>query len=191
MKRIVLLVTFLVVMALCASAQTYIDFHQLPPAGAPTLMPDYYPEGANLYWDNFYYVTPGLWTDAGPGFWVDPATHHNTVAFMGGPLCSLALPCTGSIKLIPRAGALSTFTPVSISMTAGWTTNKVTVRAYNNSKFVGTVTWQLTNKPQAFVFPVTWKNVTQLVFAPDFNLSPVVKGNAGSMVIYSFVLMIH
>ena len=111
MKRIVLLISFIAMVGLCAGAQSYIDFHQMPTAATPTVMPDYYPEKSGLNWDNFYYVTPGLWRDAGPGFWVDPAKQHNTVAFLGGPLCTLAVPCDGSIKLAPRPGAMTTFTP--------------------------------------------------------------------------------
>jgi len=192
MKRIVLLISFLAVLGLCASAQTYIDFHQMPLAKTPTLMPDFYPEGMNLYWDNFYYVTPGLWSGAGQGFWVDPATQHNTVAFIGGPLCTLDIPCNGSIKIsqIMMHPGNQTFTPMSISMSAGWVPNTVTVTAYNNSTFVGRVTWKLTTKPQTFSFPAAW-NVTQLVFTPDIAISNAVHPQAGSMVIYTFILMEH
>src|SRR5215472_15485081 len=153
MKRILLLLSIILSLALCASAQTYIDFHQMPIAKAPSPMPDYYPEGTHLLWDNFYYVTPGLWKEAGRGFWVDPATHHNTVAFIGGPMCTLALPCYGSIKLgQPISPTAQTFTPVSITLTAGWTANKLTVMGYNNGKFVGSLVWNLTTTPKTYTF---------------------------------------
>ena len=192
MRRIVLLIAFVAAMALCASAQTYIDFQQMPMVETPTLMPDFYPEGMNLYWNNFYYVTPGLWTGAGPGFWVDPGMQHNTVAFIGGPTCGSKVPCVGSIKLTPivLAPLNRTFTPVSISLSAGWLPNRVTVMAYNNSRFVGSVVWNLGTAPQTFTFPTAW-NVTQLVFTPDFiNMNPVNQGSA-SMVVYNFTLITH
>lgn len=186
------LLLVLMAAAINASAQTYIDFHQMPVAKAPSPMPDYYPEGTNLYWDNFYYVTPGLWKQAGAGFWVDPVSHHNTVAFIGGPMCSLAVPCYGSIKLgqlmtMPNA---QTFTPVSMSLAAGWTSNNVIVTAYNNGNFVGSLVWKLTTEPKTFAFPNTWR-VTQLVFIPEINPSNAVNPKPGSMVIYSLILIKH
>jgi len=187
------LTLLLVIMAMAAnaSAQAYIDFHQLPMTKAPSPMPDSYPAGVNLYWDNFYYVTAGLWKDAGPGFWVDPATQHNTVAFIGGPLCALATPCSGSIKLnhLPATPHAKPFTPISISMAAGWLPNNVIVTAYDSSTFVGSTVWELTTEPKTFPFPATWKNVTQLVFTPEFSPTNAVYPKAGSMVIYSFILI--
>jgi hypothetical protein len=180
-------------MAANASAQTYIDFHQMPLAKAPSPMPDSYPAGINLNWDNFYYVTPGMWKDAGPGFRVDPSTLHNTVAFMGGPQCSLGATCSGSIKLnrVQGTNTAQTFTPISISMAAGWLPNNVIVTAYNTSKFVGSAVWELTTEPKTFSFPATWKNVTQLVFTPEVSPTNAVYPKAGSMVIYSFILIKH
>lgn len=192
MKRIVLLIALVAALALCAGAQTDINFQQMPLVQTPTLMPDSYPEGMNLYWNSFYYVTPGLWSGAGPGFWIDPATQHNTVAFIGGPTCNSRVPCSGSIKLNPivLAPLNRTFTPVSISLSAGWLPNRVTVMAYNNSRFVGSVVWNLGTIPQTFTFPTAW-NVTQLVFTPDFiNMTPVNHG-AASMVVYDFTLIAH
>jgi len=192
MKRIVLLFCLVAALALCASAQVYINFANMPLAKTPTLMPDYYPPAMNMLWDNFYYVTPGLWSGEGVGFWVSPATQHSTVAFIGGPLCTLTVPCTGSIKesAIMIAPVKRTFTPVSISLSAGWASNTVRVTAYNNSTFVGTVTWTLTTKPQTFSFPAAW-NVTQLAFTPGFIDANTVNPKPGSMVIYSFVLLEH
>ena len=190
MKRIVLLISFLAVAALCASAQTYVDFRSMPIMSTPSLMPSYYPEQDGLAWDNFYYVTPGLWRGAGAGFWLDPATQHNTVAFIGGPLCTLPVPCTGVVKLAfaPMLPVVRTFAPISITASAGWLPNRVVVTAYNNGKFVGTLFWELTTKPQTFTFPAAW-NVTQLAFAPDTIQSNTIYPNAGSMVVYSFIYM--
>jgi hypothetical protein len=191
MKRIVLLISFLVAVALCSGAQTLIDFHEMPFVYAPTPMPDYYPQNMGLYWEHFSYVTPGIWNGAGPGFWVDPATRHNTVAFAGGTLCNLTVPCTGMIKLNPILSVMlnKTFTPLNISLSAGWQANNVTVTAYNNGVSVGTIVWRLTTTPQTFTFPASWR-VTQLVFTPDYiGNNATVPG--GSVVIYTFNLMLN
>lgn len=192
MKRIVLLIIFVAALALCANAQTLINFHEMPIASTPTPMPDFYPNGMYLDWNNFYYVSPGIWSGEGAGFWVDPSTRHNIVAFVGGPLCNLAIPCSGSIKLnSPAANAVNgTFTPGAISVSAGWAPGTVTVLAYNNSTFVGTLTWTLTTTPQTFAFPAAWK-VTQLVFTPSFINANTVNPLNGSMVIYSFSVMMN
>ncbi len=188
MKRIALLIAFIAAMALCASGQTLINFHGMPIAWTPTLMPDNYPENSNLYWDNFYYVTPGIWSGEGAGFWVDPSTEHNTVAFMGGPLCPLTVPCSASIKMNPSHSVYGTFTPMSITISAGWMPNKVMVLAYNNSRFVGRLRWDLTTTPQTFAFPAAWR-VTQLVFTPEPIHANTVNPPIGSMVVYDFTLM--
>jgi len=192
MKKIVLLFAFAAAVALCAGAQTYIDFHQMPLVKTPTLMPDYYPDGTNLYWDHFFYVTPGLWIGAGPGFWVDPAVQHNTTVFVGGRFCDAAATCVGVIKMPQNRSVPSTFTPVSIQMSAGWVPNKVTITGYNKGTFVGSTTIKLTTKPQIFILPVAWKPVTELVFAPEPVLTNTLRPeNAGSVVLYSVVLTTH
>jgi hypothetical protein len=190
MKRMVLLISLMATLTLCASAQTYIDFHQMPWANAPTKMPDIYPAEFNLNWDNFYYVTPGLWAGGGPGFLVDPAVQHNTVAFVGGPFCVSANVCHGSIKMV-GANANANFQPISISLTAGWAANTLSVTAYNRSEFVGNVVWKLTTSPQLFKFPPAWTNVTELVFAPNIIKTNLIQPLPGSMVIYSFLSVQH
>lgn len=190
MKRIVLLISFVAAMALCASAQTYINFHEMPIAKAPTPMPDNYPDGMYVNWDNFFYVTPGIWSAEGPGFWVDPATKHNIVAFIGGPTCQLPATCHGSIKLTPGPN-VAAFTPIEIQVTAGWLPNRVIVTAYNNGTFVGRTIWQLTTEPQTLTFPNAWNNVTQLIFTPEFVHTNSTYPPAGSMLIYKLVLMMH
>jgi hypothetical protein len=192
MKRIVLLTCLLAGFAVCASAQTFIDFHEMPMAKTPQTMPDNYPATMNLNWDNFYYVTPGLWSEEGRGFWVDPATLHNTVAFVGGPMCPLTVSCTSSLKMNPvQANArIQTFTPVSMSVSSGWAANDVIITAYNHGYYVGQITLKLTTTPHTFSFPATWK-VTQLTFTPMFIPSNAIYPQAGSMVIYSLVLIQH
>ncbi len=187
MKQIVLLISFVVAVALCASAQTYINFHEMPTAWNPSLMPDNY---YGMTWDNLYYVTPGIWSGEGAGFWVDPTTQHNIVAFTGGPLCNLPAACYGSIKLLVAPNATATFTPMTMQVSAGWVTNNVIVTAYNNSEFVGRLLWRLTTTPQTFSFPATW-NVTQLVFTPDVGTSHSVYPTDGSMVMYNFYFLLH
>ena len=152
-------------------------------------MPDNYPVEAGLYWDNFYYVTPGMWKGEGRGFLVDPMTRHNSVAFIGGTQCSLAYTCHGSIKLQMVPNATATFTPISMSLSAGWMPNNVTVIGYSHSKFVGRLTWKLTITAHTYTFPHAWNDVTQLVFIPEVNAGHAMP--VGSMVIYSFVLMKH
>ena len=191
MKRIVLLVTFIAAFALCAGAQTVIDFHDMHYVAVPTPMPDYYPQGMGLYWDTFDYVTPGLWTAAGPGFWVDPSSQPNIVAFTGGVMCNLAIPCTGMIKMNPIMAVMQnkTFTPMSIILSAGWQTNNVRVTAYNNGTYVGTLVWKLTTTPQSYYFPAAWR-VTQLAFTPDFIGNNAVIPD-GSVVIYRLQIMMN
>ncbi len=191
MKRIVLLVGFITVLALCAQAQTYINFGGMNYVNVPTAMPDNYPSGTSLYWDNFLYVTPGLWSGDGPGFWVDPATPHNTVSFVGGPYCNVAANCGGSIALRGEYTTTKTrgFQPISMTLSAGWEQNTVIVTVYNNSKVLGSMEWNLTTKPTLFKFPAAWTNVTQITFTPKFNLSTTKP--AGSMVVYSLLLVEH
>lgn len=187
MKRIVLLFSFVVALALCASAQMYVDFHDMPLVKAPSPMPGAYPPGANLNWDNFYYVAPSLWKGAGPGFWRIDSTSVNTVAFTGGSaLCPTAATCAAKIKLIPGMFPVpQTFTPVSMTLSAGWANNIVTVVGYNAGKFVGSQTWKLTTTPKIFPFPA-WK-VTELVFIPGIAPGPSITPQAGSMVIFDFL----
>jgi hypothetical protein len=190
MRRIVLLISIVAAFALCAGAQTLIDFHDMPYVYVPTQMPDNYPQSMGLYWDNFSYVTPGLWSGAGPGFRVHPSGNSVDVAFAGGVLCNLTVPCTGMIKMNqPSAMQNKTFTPLNIALSAGWQANNVTITAYNNGTYVGTVVWRLTTTPQTFTFPAAW-TVTQLAFTPDYlgNNATIPEG---SVVIYTFSVMLN
>lgn len=193
MKRIVLLGSFLAVVALCVNAQTpmFLDFHEMPLMKAPVNVTGAYPAQSNLIWDNFLAVTPGIWRDAGPGFRVDPATYHNNVTFLGGPWQSFAV---GSIEMIPaRAGIprVFVFQPVSMTLSAGWTANRVVVTAYLQSNAISNVVWNLTTTPRIFKFPPEWRNVTKLVFTPDPSVKNAIHPQAGSMVMYNFLLVEH
>ena len=179
MKRIVLLVSLVAALSLCVTAQTLINFNGMPKANIPNLMPFY----AGMSWENFYYVTPGLWNGEGPGFVVGP--NVNDVVFTGGPMCHATAACGAKFTMSPIMSIMRvpTFTPVSILLSAGWHDNYVTVRGYNNGKFVGELRLKATTTPKVFPFPSTWR-VTELVFTPQFF------GNAaaipwGSAVIYS------
>lgn len=184
MKRIVLLVCIVTAMALCASGQMLITFSDMPSVNRPLAMPDDYPTDTYLYWDNFYYVSPNLWSGAGPGFFTGPDLR---VIFIGGPMCTLQPNvCHGSIKVAVTPNATASFQPVSISMAAGWVPNSVVVTAYNHSKLVGSRVWRLTTLAQRFDFPAEWTNITQLTFYP----SPA-RGQMGSMVAYAFLLNLN
>jgi hypothetical protein len=192
MKRIALLCGLVFILAMCASAQTYIDFSNMHLAATPSPMPDNYPGVPNLAWDNFLYVTPGAWKAAGPGFHVDPATQHNNVAFFGGAYCP-AVSCYGSIKmpviLVGPATTVPNFQPISMMLSAGWKANNLTVAAYLNSKYLGSVVWKLTTIPQIQKFPPQWTRVTQLIFTPAVaNATPP---EMGSVVVYNFILVKH
>lgn len=189
MKKTLCVLSFVVAMVLCVSAQTYIDFSYMPIAKVPTPMPTT-PDQFNMAWDNFLYVTPGIWTGAGAGFWVDPSTKHNTVAFIGGPYQSVA---QGSVtfQLPTVAPNVRTFQPISVTLTAGWTPNPVLVTAYCNSRLVGTVTWNLTTTPTIFKFPAEWTNITQLVFTAEPMMANSVYPQPGSAVMYNFLLVEH
>lgn len=193
MKRIVSLLALIAALALCAGAQTYtIDFHEMPFATTPSLMPDFY---HGLDWVNFYYVSPGFWAAEGPGFMPDSGSTyklpHNTAIFVGGPNCPPAATCAASIKVASRMATSKvwTFRPASIEMCAGWKDNTVTVSAYYYSTFLGTWTVKLSTMRHEYSFPSIFPEVTQLVFTPGFIPSNTVKPpTAGSVVIYGLTL---
>jgi len=184
MRKIGLLVCIVAVLALCASGQTLITFSNMPSTNHPLRMPDNYPGASFMNWDNFYFVSPQLWSGSGPGFEMGPDVR---VAFVGGPLCSLQpSACFGSIKVVLAPNATASFQPLQISLAAGWVPNSVVVHAYNQSGLVGSVVWKLTTSAQVFTFPPEWTNVTQVMFYP----SPAYR-QAGSMVAYTFLVTLN
>jgi hypothetical protein len=190
MRRIVLLISFLAALTLSASGQTYVNFQNMPMALTPTLMPDNFPEGLNLNWDNFYYVTAGMWSGEGPGFQLEPSANPSIVAFMGGPQCALTNACFAMIKLNAPNTVWGSFSPMSIKVSAGWMPGTVKVLAYDNSRFVGSLNWELTTTAKTFTFPAAWR-VTQLVFTPGVLPTNTIHPNIGSLVIHEFTLMMN
>jgi len=183
MKRIGLLLCIVIAAALCATGQTLIDFSDMPSVNVPVPVPDDYPAGSYLNWDNFYYVSPLLWSGAGPGFTTGPEIR---LAFVGGPMCSTGGMCSASIKVPVTPNSTASFQPLSITLSSGWVANNVVVVAYDHSKFLGSVVWNLTTTAQSFDFPTYWTTVTQLRFFP----SPA-QGQQGSTVIYTLSLNIE
>lgn len=190
MKRIVLLISFLAVTVLCvAQTPMYMDFRNMQAMPTPVHMTGEYPAQSNLMWDNFLCVTPGIWSAAGPGFHLDPAFLHNNVMFLGGPYQSIAV---GSIEMIPeksRGPRVPVFQPISVTLSAGWTANRVLVTAYLQSNAVSTVVWKLTTTPQIYKFPPEWTRITKLVFTPDPSMKNAIHPQPGSLVMYNLLLV--
>ena len=186
MKRVGWLVCVIAALALCASGQMLITFADMPSVSQPSPMPQDYPTGTYLNWDNFYYVSPFMWSESGPGFFRGPDLR---VAFVGGPMCT-AQPsvCHGTVRVptFPGMGPDMIFQPLSISLSAGWFPNKLMVLAYNHSTLLGSVVWPLTLTAQRFDFPADWTEVTELQFIPIPS-----KGKIGSMVAYAFLVNLY
>lgn len=191
MKRIGLLLSFVVAVALCAGAQQMmITFSDMPSVVAPTPLPDNYPTGTYLTWDDIYYVSPMLWSGAGPGFLSGPDAR---VAFLGGDMCKQTPAiCSATIKIPVGPNATMSFQPINMVVAAGWYPNNVVVLAYNQGQFVGSMPLRLGTTAHIYNFPAHWTNVTQLTFIPS-PISGAAKrpGQAGSMVIYAFTLGMH
>ena len=182
LRRIGLLVCLVLATALFATAQQMmIDFSDMPTVNRPVPLPDDYPLGTGMTWDALYYVSPNLWSGAGPGFTTGPDVR---VAFLGGDMCKQTPTiCTASIKLPVAPNSTNSFQPISMNLSAGWANNQVVVIAYFHSQLVGQVTWNLTTDSQTFNFPSEWTQVTQLRFFPG-----PIQHASGSVVIYTFTL---
>ncbi len=142
-----------------ATAQTQqINFADLPLLAAPTPMPLGY---GGMNWANFWYVDPALWPGAGPGY--QNLLTHKDVAFIGGQFCGqVSLGCYGVINFLG-----SSFVPVGAVMAAGFQANRITVLAYNNGNFVGSVSYNLTITPQVVKFPTSWGAITEMQVQTD------------------------
>jgi len=193
MKRIGLLI-FVLAAALCAGAQTtmMVTFSDMPSTGIPTPLPDNYPSGTYMAWDGFYYVSPMMWTGAGPGFFTGPDAR---VAFLGGYMCKqFPAICSATLKLGVGPTATQAFHPVNMVVSAGWSANNVVVLAYNNGQFVGSLPLKLSTTAHIYSFPANWGMVTQLTFIPSPIPAPVAKGDrgmAGSMVLYTLTMEVQ
>ena len=167
MKKLSLLI-LLLALAVGASAQANLNFADLPDARVPTPIPAGY---GDLNWTAVSYVNPLEWSGAGPGFKNLQYIAGTDVAF-GGGLC-LGSACASSLSW-PFG-----FQVVSADVAAGYTSNSITVIAYNKGKFVGSQVYHLTTQVQTITFPIQWDVITQLVIQPS---------SGGSFVLYDLKL---
>ena len=178
MKKVALFATVLLALAMTASAETMIRFHDLAPASVPTAIPENY---YGLNWTGVDYVSPLMWDytngnlEVGDGFTIGPDA---MVAFGGGPLCynkhggtTAKNICSASVAAGIGPTALTRFQPLYAYVSAGWSsdgTQFVTVKAYNNGNLVGMQRYNLHAQAQKFqlVFP-SWGPITELKFYPS------------------------
>ena len=160
----------LVALVAGASAQTTLNFSNLPLVSTPSPMPNGY---GRLDWGNFFYVNPFGWSGAGPGYRLGPRT--GDVVFVGGRFCRLdGHACYGTL-----ADAQG-FILVSADVSAGFGPAAVTVTAYNNGTYLGTANYFLTTQMRTVNFPSSWGVATQVVFQ--------VTGDSDGLVMYSLSL---
>jgi hypothetical protein len=156
MKKTLVLLACVVVLALSASAQD-LNFADLPLVSSPAPMPNGY---GQLNWTNIFYVDPGKWSGAGDGYKDGPGDQD--VAFVGGKVCRLLQEyCFGTIS---SAGGPTSFQAVSAVVSGGFGFTNITVTAYNNGKYVGSSPYLLSTQKRTLIFPPAWGNITQLVF---------------------------
>ncbi len=189
MKKVALFASLLLALAMTAGAQTMVDFTGLPPTAVPLAIPENY---CGMNWSGIDYVSPMMWDyangtkETGAGF-----THGPEVmaAFGGGPLCyrkhggqTIKNICSGTISAGVGPNAVSSFTPISVDMAAGWTSDTgttvpyVTVQAYSDGNLMGSQKFDLgtTADKYTLAFP-NWGPITELKFIPN---------PGGSFVIY-------
>ncbi len=177
MKKIALLVCILG-LAMCASAQTLIDFTSLTPSAVPAAIPEGY---AGLNWTGIDFVDPQQWVytngtiEVGAGFTSGPEA---LVAFGGGPLCyqkhggqTAKFICSASVAAGVGPNALSQFSPAYAFVSEGWASDgeqTLLVRAYNNGTLIGSQSYDLSTQAQKIqlVFP-SWGPITELKFYPS------------------------
>jgi hypothetical protein len=156
MKKTLVLLACVVVLALSASAQD-LNFADLPLVSSPAPMPNGY---GQLNWTNIFYVDPGKWSGAGDGYKDGPGDQD--VAFVGGKVCRLLQEyCFGTIS---SAGGQTSFQAISAIVAGGFGPTNITVTAYNNGQYVGSAFYILGTQLQILNFPSTWGSITQLVF---------------------------
>ena len=159
MRKIALLVCILA-LAMCASAQTLIDFSNLTPSTSPTPVPNGY---ANLNWEHLYSVDPLQWGGSGSGFINGPDA---VIAFVGGNFLCFFQPdvCRATIS---SSAALPHFQALSASVSAGYQQNVVTFVAYLGGAEVGRQDYTLTVTNQIINFPASWGTIDQLRIVPN------------------------
>jgi len=193
MKKVTLLATMILALAMCASAQQLIDFTHLTPSSSPMAVPLGY---GGLRWSNIYSVASLRYPDSngainrGAGFFTGPEA---LVAFGGGSMCfhdyGAAVAdgvtdvhiCEASVSAWNR----SVFRPDSAFVSAGWVERNadlspafITVTAYRNGVQVGSsYQYKLSFTAKKLDFSKNgWGDITDLVIHP----SP-----RGSFVIYT------
>jgi hypothetical protein len=167
MKKLLVLITCILALALGAAAQDQVNFAELPLVKLPAAMPSGY-YGFN--WSNFYYVDPTLWAGAGTGY--KDGLANQDVAFVGNSSCNHLPPlrhssCTGVIS-VPSTqgvrGGVVSFQMLSASVAAGFSQTSFTVFAYNNGNYVGTSFYTIGTGLQTIYFPASWGTITEVDF---------------------------
>lgn len=170
MKKTLVLLACILLLALGATAQDRLNFSGLPLVSTPTPLPNGY---GRLSWSNFFYVDPAEWSGAGFGYKLGP--DRGDVAFIGEQACiidpilggrnvTMPLGCYGTIS---SAGGPTSFQAVSAIVAAGFGPTSITVTAYNNGKYVGSSVYNLTTTPQNISFPFSWGTVTEMVIGTE------------------------
>jgi len=160
-KNLFLLCTLVLAIAVSgASAQNQVNFADLPLVSTPTPLPSGY---AALNWANFLYVDPSQYASAGTGY--NNLFTHRDVAFIGGLSCGPMI--SGCYGVINSRGGPTAFEAVSAIMAAGYQGNQVRMLAYNNGKFVGSMTVLLGTTPHLVTFPDSWGSITELQIKTD------------------------
>jgi len=166
----VCLVLGLLALAMSASAQQNLNFSDLPLINSPAPMPTGY---GQLTWGNFFYVNPYGWSEAGSGFKLGP--QGEDVVFIGGEICRLSgNSCYGT--LIDTRG----FVAVSANVAGGYGPVSITATAYNNGKFVGSVSYLVASQITTLKFPASWGVITEISIQAG--------GAPGDFVLYSLSL---
>ena len=165
MKKTLVLLAFALALAIGATAQENLNFADLPLVSTPTLMPNGY---GQLNWSNIFYVNPGQWSGAGPGYKDGPIggiLRPQDVAFVGGKVClESQQACFGTIS---SNGGSTGFQAVSATVAGGFGPTYVIVYAYNNGNYVGSLSYPLGTQMHTLNFPSSWGSITQLVFQTD------------------------
>ncbi len=123
---------------------------------------------SSLNWSNIFYVDPAEWSGAGPGYKLGPMLNQD-VAFVGESGCRLPPggPCYGSISVNSGGNGINnplSFQPVSATVAAGFGPTNVTVMAYNNGNYVGSMFYNVGSQMQTLNFPSSWGSITELTF---------------------------
>jgi len=167
-KKSLILLACIVALALGAAAQETLNFGSFPLINTPMPTPNGY---GQLNWTNIFYVDPYEWSGGGSGFRQGPA--NKDVAFVNGEYC---LPLQNScFGIVTSQGGRTAFQPVSAVLAGGFGPTNITITAYNNGQYVGTLFYSLTASMQTVNFPASWGSITQLTFQTS---------GAGDLVIY-------